>query len=137
MAEEFFTQRGFDLRIRLFGMRPALLVVEKCSPIPPGCLAPTSTPRLRRSNRCSPPRARPAPIIFSTVIYQNADLKDAGIWMLKHKGIVTLKAGSDGVERDPPPGFPRGRCAAGEKVRLVLLWHRPGAAAARPSASIR
>ena len=34
-----------------------------------------------------------------------ADLKDAGIWALKQKGVVTLKGDSDGVEIDPRLGF--------------------------------
>src|SRR5262249_2753845 len=48
---------------------------------------------------------RGIPVIFSTVIYNDADLKDAGIWALKQKGVVTLKAGSDGVEIDPRLDF--------------------------------
>jgi maleamate amidohydrolase len=43
---------------------------------------------------------RKMPVIFSTVIYEDADFKDAGIWALKQKGVVTLKAGTDGVELD-------------------------------------
>jgi len=50
-------------------------------------------------------RERDIPIIFSTVIYNDADLKDAGIWALKQKGVVTLKGDSDGVEIDPRLGF--------------------------------
>ena len=45
------------------------------------------------------------PVIFSTVMYNDADLKDAGIWVLKQKGALTLKAGSDGVEMDPRLDF--------------------------------
>jgi maleamate amidohydrolase len=41
---------------------------------------------------------RDIPVIFSTVIYDDADLKDAGIWALKQKGVVTLKGDSDGVD---------------------------------------
>ena len=35
-----------------------------------------------------------------TVIYNDADLKDAGIWALSRRGVVTLKGDSDGVEID-------------------------------------
>src|SRR5262245_18184156 len=48
---------------------------------------------------------RGIPVIFSTVIYNDADLKDAGIWALKQKGVVTLKGDSDGVEVDPRLDF--------------------------------
>jgi len=43
---------------------------------------------------------RAIPVIFSTVMYSDADFKDAGIWALKQKGVVTLKAGTEGVEVD-------------------------------------
>src|SRR6266481_5826978 len=77
--EEFFRQRGFGLRIG-FGDRPALLVIDLIKAF-------TDAGKM--------------PVIFSTVIYQDADFKDAGIWALKQKGVVTLKAGTSGVELDP------------------------------------
>jgi maleamate amidohydrolase len=40
------------------------------------------------------------PVIFSTVRYDDADLKDAGIWALKQKGVTTLKADGHGWEVD-------------------------------------
>ncbi len=44
---------------------------------------------------------RAIPVIFSTVIYSDADLKDAGLWAIKMKGTLTLKAGTPAVEIDP------------------------------------
>ncbi|MDE1972118.1 MAG: isochorismatase family protein [Hyphomicrobiales bacterium] len=44
---------------------------------------------------------RDIPVIFSTVMYEEADIKDAGIWALKQKGARTLTAGSDAVKVDP------------------------------------
>ena len=44
---------------------------------------------------------RDIPVIFSTVIYEEADIKDAGIWALKQKGARTLTAGSEAVKIDP------------------------------------
>jgi nicotinamidase-related amidase len=41
------------------------------------------------------------PVFFSTVRYDDADLRDAGIWSLKQKGTVTLRADTDGHELDP------------------------------------
>ena len=37
---------------------------------------------------------RNIPVIFSTVIYNDHDLKDAGLWGIKMKGSLTLKAGT-------------------------------------------
>src|SRR5207244_1987309 len=43
---------------------------------------------------------RKFPVIFSTVIYEQPDLEDAGIWAFKQKGVATLRAGTEGVEVD-------------------------------------
>ncbi len=40
-------------------------------------------------------------MIYSTVIYNDRDFKDAGLWAVKMKGTLTLKAGSPAVEIDP------------------------------------
>ncbi len=40
-------------------------------------------------------------ILFSTVSYDEFDLKDAGIWALKQKGLMTLRTGTPEVELDP------------------------------------
>ena len=42
---------------------------------------------------------RNIPVIFSTVIYNDHDLKDAGLWAIKMKGTLTLKAGTAGGRR--------------------------------------
>ena len=100
--EEFFRQRGFGLRIG-FGERPALIVIDLIKAF-------TDAGRMLGANLDSQIEAtnallhvaheRKMPVIFSTVIYEDADFKDAGIWALKQKGVVTLKAGTDGVELD-------------------------------------
>ena len=100
--EEFFRQRGFGLRIG-FGERPALVVIDLIKAF-------TDAGRMLGANLDSQIEAtnallhvaheRKMPVIFSTVIYEDADFKDAGIWALKQKGVVTLKAGTDGVELD-------------------------------------
>jgi nicotinamidase-related amidase len=41
------------------------------------------------------------PVLFSTVRYEDQDLRDAGLWGLKMKGSATLTADSDGWEIDP------------------------------------
>jgi maleamate amidohydrolase len=100
--EEFFRQRGFGLRIG-FGERPALIAIDLIKAF-------TDAGRMLGANLDSQIEAtnallhvaheRKMPVIFSTVIYEDADFKDAGIWALKQKGVVTLKAGTDGIELD-------------------------------------
>ena len=99
----FFAERGFGLRIG-FGERPALILVD--------FLQAFTDPRqmlgadLDREIAAAQPllglaHGRGLPVLFSTVIYDDADLADAGIWALKQKGCTTLRAGSDGVRLDP------------------------------------
>ena len=104
---EFFKQRGFGLKIG-FGERPALLVIDmlKAFTNPQMMLG----ANLDKEIEAIKPllvtaHERDFPVIFSTVIYNDADLKDAGIWALKQKGVVTLKGGSEGVEIDPRLDF--------------------------------
>ena len=46
-------------------------------------------------------RAKAVPIIFTTVWYDDPDLKDAGIWGIKLKGAEDLRFGTPAVEVDP------------------------------------
>jgi maleamate amidohydrolase len=104
---EFFRQRGFGLKIG-FGERPALLVIDmlKAFTNPHMMLGANLDKEIEAIKPLlAISRERDIPIIFSTVIYNDADLKDAGIWALKQKGVVTLKGDSDGVEIDPRLGF--------------------------------
>jgi nicotinamidase-related amidase len=48
---------------------------------------------------------RDIPVFFSTVIYNDVDFRDAGIWALKQKGVITLKGGTDAVDVDPRLDF--------------------------------
>jgi nicotinamidase-related amidase len=101
--QEFFKARGFGLRIG-FGERPALLVIDmlKAFTDPAMMLGAdlesqieAITPLLAAAHE------RSVPVIFSTVMYEDADFKDAGIWALKQKGVTTLRAGTEAVEVDP------------------------------------
>ena len=51
-------------------------------------------------NLLSIARARSIPVIFSTVSYDDVDLKDAGIWALKQRGVMDLRTGTPEVELD-------------------------------------
>jgi maleamate amidohydrolase len=100
--EEFFRQRGFGLRIG-FGERPALMVIDmvKAFTNPDMMLGANLDAQIAAIQPLlEVAHARDIPVVFSTVMYSDADFKDAGIWALKQKGVVTLKAGTEGVEVD-------------------------------------
>ena len=101
--EEFFKARGFGIKIG-FGERPALLIIDMLKGftdpnMPLGASLDTQIeaqqPMLKIAHE------RNIPVIFSTVIYNDADLKDAGLWGIKMKGSFSLKAGTPAVEIDP------------------------------------
>jgi maleamate amidohydrolase len=104
---EFFQQRGFGLKIG-FGERPALLVIDmlKAFTDPQMMLGANLDNEIEAIKPLiAVAHERDIPVIFSTVIYNDVDLKDAGIWALKMKGVATLRGDSDGVEIDPRLDF--------------------------------
>ena len=99
---DFFKERGFGLKIG-FGERPALLVIDmlKAFTDPKMMLGANLDNEIEAIKPLlAVAHDRDIPVIFSTVIYNDADLKDAGIWALKMKGVATLRGDSDGVEVD-------------------------------------
>jgi nicotinamidase-related amidase len=101
--EDFFRARGFGVKIG-FGERPALIVIDMLK----GFTDPAMPlgANLDREIEAQKPlldvaHERDIPVIFSTVIYSDADQKDAGLWGIKMKGSLTLKAGTPAVEIDP------------------------------------
>jgi nicotinamidase-related amidase len=99
----FFAQRGFGQRIG-FGERPGLVVID----ILQAFTDPTQPLGADLSREIeailqvlAAARAAGVPIFYTTVAYEEQDLRDAGIWALKQKGVMTLKAGTAGVELDP------------------------------------
>ena len=104
---EFFAERGFGLRIG-YGERPALLVVDmlKAFTDPEAMLGSNLDDEIEATKPLiDAAHERGVPVIFSTVIYEDADMKDAGIWAMKQKGVVTLKKETDGPEIDPRLDF--------------------------------
>ena len=86
---DFFKQRGFGLKIG-FGQRPALLVIDmlKAFTNPQMMLGANLDNEIEAIKPLiAVAHERDIPVIFSTVIYNDADLKDAGIWALKQKGV--------------------------------------------------
>jgi maleamate amidohydrolase len=45
-------------------------------------------------------RKKNIPVIFTTIIYEDGNLEDSGIWFEKMEGLKTLKAGTDAVDLD-------------------------------------
>ena len=100
---ELFQQRGFGRRIG-FGQRPAVLVVDmvKAFTDPTAQLGSNLDGQIEAINSLlQVAHSRNIPAIFSTGIYDDADLRDAGIWAEKIGGLTTLKAGTEGPKIDP------------------------------------
>jgi maleamate amidohydrolase len=105
--EEFFRQRGFGIKIG-FGERPALIVIDMINGFTDASmpLGANLDPQIEAHKPLlHVAHERDIPVIFSTVMYEEADIKDAGIWALKQKGARTLTAGSDAVKVDPRLGM--------------------------------
>ena len=101
--EEFFKARGFGIKIG-FGERPALIVIDMLKGFtdPAMPLGANLDPQIEAQKPLLKiAHERDIPVIFSTVIYTDGDLKDAGLWGIKMKGSLTLKAGTPAVEIDP------------------------------------
>jgi maleamate amidohydrolase len=132
---EFFAQRGFGQRIG-FGEWPALLIIDMLKAF-------TDEKAMLGANLDREIAAiiplltvahdRRVPVIFSTVRYDDADLKDAGIWALKQKGVTTLKADGHGWELDQRLDFRKtdtllvkkyASCFFGTDLVPRLLAHR-------------
>ncbi len=100
--EEFFKARGFGLRMG-FGQRPALLVIDliKAFTDADRPLGANLDAQIQTTQELlDVAHARAIPVFFSTVRYDDADLRDAGIWTLKQKGSIDLAADRNGHEVD-------------------------------------
>ena len=99
----FFAERGFGMKMG-FGKTPALLVIDliKAFTDASTMLGSNLDAQVEQSNKLiDASHRRSIPVFFSTVIYEQADLGDSGIWAMKHKGTRLLRAGSDMVKLDP------------------------------------
>jgi nicotinamidase-related amidase len=100
--EDFFKARGFGIKIG-FGERPALIVIDMINGFTDATMplgAPLESQLAAQKPLINIAHERNIPVIFSTVIYNDHDLKDAGLWAIKMKGTLTLKAGTPAVEVD-------------------------------------
>lgn len=100
--EKLFQERGFHQRVG-FGDKPALVIID----MQKGFTNPKATlgsnldsqidatiPLLEVAHR------RGIPVFFSVCVYDDPNLKDAGIWINKIKGLDTLRAGTENVQID-------------------------------------
>ena len=100
--EEFFKARGFGLKIG-FGERPALIVIDMLKGFTDASMplgANLDNELEAQKPLIDAAHERNIPVIFSTVIYNDHDLKDAGLWAIKMKGTLTLKTGTSAVDVD-------------------------------------
>jgi len=105
--EEFFKARGFGIKIG-FGERPALIVIDMVKGFTDPAMplgADLDSQIAAQKPLLEVAHERAIPVLFSTVIYEEADIKDAGIWALKQTGPRTLTAGSEAVKVDPRLGM--------------------------------
>lgn len=101
--EEFFRQRGFGLKLG-FGKRPALVIVDIIQAFtnPEMPLGSEMGKEIVETNRVIDAcREANVPLFFTTTAYDDAGLKDGGVWVLKQKGAATLRNGTPEVELDP------------------------------------
>jgi nicotinamidase-related amidase len=105
--EEFFRQRGFGIKIG-FGERPALIIIDMINGFTDASMplgAKLDNEIAAQKPLLDIAHERGIPVIFSTVMYEEADVKDAGVWALKQTGARTLTAGSNAVKVDARLGM--------------------------------
>ena len=111
---EFFHERGFGFPIG-FGARPVLLVVDLTKGFTDANrpLGADLTTQIRATNALLDiAHQKDIQVIFTSVRYDDAQLRDAGVWALKQKGTASLMAAGDGHEVDP-------RLAMGARDALI------------------
>ena len=100
---EAFRTRGFGKRIGP-GERPAVLSIDLMigftnASMPLGSKLDLEIDAGARLLRAA--RAAGVPVLHTVVRYEDRDLSDAGVWLLKQDGLLTLRAGGRAVETDP------------------------------------
>jgi maleamate amidohydrolase len=100
--EEFFKSRGFGLRMG-FGSRPALLVIDLIKAFtdadrPLGANLDTQIAVTQKLLDVA--HEYQVPVFFSTLRYDESDLRDAGLWALKQRGVADLAKDTNGHEID-------------------------------------
>lgn len=104
--EQFFKQRGFG-KLMGWGKKSALLVVDYTLAFtdptqPMGAHLDKEIDQTVRVLKAA--RKAKIPIYYSAIIYEEKDIKDAGLWGKKVAGAIHLQAGSEAVQIDPRLG---------------------------------
>jgi nicotinamidase-related amidase len=99
---DFFAARGFGLRMG-FGERPAVAVIDFMNgftdaSMPLGANLDREIEATRQVLAAA--RQSSTPIYYTVVYYEEQDYADAGVWILKQRGIRSLGAGTPAVELD-------------------------------------
>jgi maleamate amidohydrolase len=100
--EQFFKERGFGMKMG-FGKKPLLIVIDYVNAFTDSTtmLGSNLDREVEHTNRLiDAAHGRGIPVIFSTVVYEEDDLRDSGIWAMKHKGTRLLRTGTPMVELD-------------------------------------
>jgi maleamate amidohydrolase len=87
----------------LVSQKPALIVIDFINAFTDAStmLGSNLDEQVQQANRLiDAAHGRSVPVLFSTVIYEEADLRDSGIWAMKHKGTRLLRAGTEMVKID-------------------------------------
>ncbi len=98
----FFASRGFGNVIG-FGQRPAVVVVDVINAFtdPTMPLGADLSPQVEAIRDVLPlARAAEIPVLFTSVAYEQEDLRDAGVWALKQTGVMSLRSGTPAVDVD-------------------------------------
>ena len=107
VQDDAMKRAGYGERIG-FGERPAFVAVDitRAFTTKPYKFACDFDAQIEANNRViGAARPQGVPLFFTTVWYDDPDLKDAGIWGLKLKGAQELRYGSPAVEIDPRLDF--------------------------------
>ena len=99
---EFFTVKGFGADMG-FGRKPAIIVIDLLYAFtdPASDLGSDLGAVIVQTNRVlDAAHAANYPVIFTTVIYEDDKLRDAGLWAVKQRGCGLLRRGSRAVEVD-------------------------------------
>lgn len=100
--KKYFKERGFGREVG-FGKRPAVLVIDIIGAFtdPNLPLGSDLTNVIKETKKIlDASRASEIPILFSTMGYDDNNLKDAGVWAIKQGGLITLKSGTPEVAID-------------------------------------
>lgn len=104
--DKFFKDRGFGLKIG-YGDRPSLIVIDLVQGFtdPEKPLGADLSAQLAETRRLlDAARRAKIPVYYTTVSYEERDIRDAGIWAKKMGGLMTLRAGQPEVEVDSSLG---------------------------------